>query len=90
MTGPSTYWADADPAYIAHQQSLGRDTSEYKPEIRMKWAEIKGRQRMTGKQIARQALGAPGSGPLFGAEFGSQRMPWYRRLVLRLRGWDVS
>jgi hypothetical protein len=84
----SAYWADADPAYIAGQQALGRDTSEYKPEIRERVDGAKHAARMAWDRRFRAAMRS-GDPDLFGGHFGAQRMPWYRRLAIRLRGFDA-
>lgn len=89
----STYWADDDPRYIARQQELGRDTSELRPEIR---AEYEARLHAARAQASTTSAGrlkvaltrSSGGDDLFGARFTGQRYPWWRRLVLRMRGWE--
>jgi hypothetical protein len=108
-------------AYIAGQQALGRDTSEYRPDIREKWAALAAAARahaqgdiswtaalhiaadhgFTAGQLAdyvsraklrdsQQGVPAHRAGRThFGGHFEAQRMPWYERLLARLRGWDA-
>jgi hypothetical protein len=76
----SRYWADADPAYLAHQEALGRDTSEYRPDIRAKGADVYGEQRARAGQRPPE---------IHWTGFEVPHMSWYERLLARLRGWDA-
>lgn len=91
MRRTGTYWADDDPEYIRRQQELGRDTSELMPETRLKFeAELHARQAQAEATITdrlRTGLGRRDDDPFRGG-FEARRFPWYRRLFLRLRGWE--
>lgn len=86
----SAYWADADPEYLRHQRELGRDTSEYKPEIRLAHeAELHHYRELRDHGPLAGLKRATSGDALFGAGFETAGYPWYRRLFLRLRGWDA-
>lgn len=84
-------------AYHLHDQfycdqiRIGRDVSEYRPDIRIAAdAEKRAMRRAREEGRVRPALRRGGDGEdLFGSDFASQRMPWYERLLARLRGWDA-
>ena len=80
------------PEYYLHQAALGRDISEYRPEIRQKQAAVNAERRIRQASAAERRHAARAYRDLLDGSqggFGAQRLPRWRRLVLRLRGWDA-
>jgi hypothetical protein len=67
-------------AYIAGQIALGRDVSEYKPEIRDAWAAA---HQVREMGFFERAFSRNDGEDLFGGGFEGQRMPWWRRMGRR-------
>lgn len=85
---PHHPWADYCPPCLARQHELGRDTSEYKPEIRLRWEQEKRIAAYGWQDYARAARRPSGSDYLDDCGPVSHRPPWYRRAWLTIFGGD--
>jgi hypothetical protein len=73
-------------AYIEGQLALGRDVSEYRPDIREKHAAAREVRRQGRRRSAR---GQHDGEDLFGGHFDSAKLPPWRRWWYRLLGYDL-
>lgn len=56
-------WADLDPRYVEGQRALGRDVSEFRPEIRVEREQARYRRGLSWLDRLRMLLGrAPDGG----------------------------
>lgn len=77
-----------DP-YYCQQLTLGRDVSEYEPEVRQRWeTELRARRMQAERGWIGALTGGAEDGDLFGGEpghFRDRRPSWPVRLLLMVR-----